>query len=271
MHTILRLPKSCRSTSLASLASLAVMLVAVPSLDAARKSKTDEAPAPQPEVFVPTDPYVSFLDELGKKSPDCKSHTDEVKKRLSALDDVVGRYQSAAPAERKKLIEELKDSSSQLAEVENKLTTCFDMAPSTRDGTGTWSAAEIPATALPAPEEETTPPPAASDEKQPATSAAKQALIEPEPSVPLPAIPPAPPREIAYLELLKQAAGNTGYGLAFSEDVEQLLAERRQLALRYLEAEDDDRPNLGFVIAVVSRRLRSSAEGVMDSATVATN
>jgi hypothetical protein len=256
----------------------ASFLVTLPTAEAARQSREVAPPPAEAEATAPADPYIAYLDALGAHSESCKSQTEAVKEMLGAMDGLVSKYQSTAGDDRKQLVQELSNVAAKLSEAENQLAECYELVPLSKDNYMLWSAAEAPP--LPEPAPPPPPPPAPANTEDMSEREIREAEKKraeafaaslPPPKPLIPAVPPAPPREQAFVELLQSEAGDSSYGTEYASDTENFLAERRQLALRYLQAQEQDRAQINFLIATVSRRVHHSANGVINPDYLASN
>ncbi len=248
----------------------ALALVSFRTSATAARSRDRSAPPPTPEVYAPVDPYMKYLDVLGSESSSCKSHVDEAKKMLNAQADLTSRYAQASPEERKQLDQSLRDLGKKLAAAEVGLEKCYGPGFMTRKDETMWSEA--------APPKSSNPPPADQSAAQPAANATTtdsgesgSAQVPTAPQPPLPATPPPPPRELSFVQMLKSRAGETTYAHDFATDVQNLLEQRRVLALRFLEASDEERPYLNAVIAAVSHRLHDTADAIDQALEIASD
>jgi hypothetical protein len=242
------------------------------SAEAATSREVDRGPS-TPEVFMPQDPYLAYLDELAGHSPSCKSQTDAVRKMLSALDEHIANYAAAAGDKREDVVAAIAKLTPDLRKAERNLAECFELIALGGEDSKLWT--DVKAPPVPEPPEvvvaEETPEGEEEPRRRRDRSRRDEEMAVPPPVPAFPAIPPAPPRELAFLELLQQEAGDGTFSAAFVADVESLLGERRQLALRFLQAREEERPTINFVISVVSRRMHQAADAILDPTTLAAN
>lgn len=254
-------------------ALLSLMMPGPESAAAERRSRSDEKQPPVPEVMAPTDPYLAYLDEVAEASSSCKTHAAAVKELLNAQSELVSEYLSADPQARENAQQQLVELTRKIADAESKLAECFGLDFLERD-TKLWSPNAKWDREAPAPSKGATRARTAAGQGDEAArqSTTDEVVVTTPPPPPvarsLPAVPPAPEREATYVEFLQSQAGDSTFASEYATDVQKLLAERRQLAVRFLRAPESTRRHLHTVIGAINHRLRISAEAIHEAATL---
>jgi hypothetical protein len=207
------------------------------------KSATRAPALPAP----PSDPYGAFLNEVAAKSESCKKHAEALQALLKQREGLIAPIESAGSEQKTQHAAAIAELDQKIAAEELALNEC--------------QASETPA------EPPATPPtvPLAKDGSVIPIEKLKETYFPPVPAAP-PAItvPPAPTGESAYVDFLAAHAGGSPTLWELVEDVRQLLEERREAAVRYLNAAEGIRPFLAAQIYALSQRITETADGIRE-------